>query len=87
MTVNLHVRNVPESLHETLVQRAERKGMSLRQYTIEVLAEHCALPSLDEWLDELGRLKPIKASMSGAKAVEESRGEDDLAVLRASARS
>lgn len=61
--------------------------MSLRQYTIEVLAEHCALPTLDEWLDELHELAPVETSMSAAEAVEDSRREDDLAVLRASARS
>lgn len=83
MPINLHVRDVPEPIHETLVQRAERKGMSLRQYTIEVLAEHCALPSVDEWLDELHRLTPVTTSMSAAVALERSREEDDLAVLGA----
>lgn len=58
MAVNLHVRDVPDHIHETLVHRAERKGMSLRQYAIEVLAEHCSLPALDEWLDDIARLEP-----------------------------
>ena len=57
MVVNLHV-NVSDDIHETLVHRAERKGMSLRQYTIEVLTEHCSLPTLDEWLDEIAHLEP-----------------------------
>lgn len=83
MTVNLHVRDVPDDIHETLVHRAERKGMSLRQYTIEVLTEHCSLPDLDEWLDEIARLEPVDISTSAADAVAESRREDDLAVLRA----
>lgn len=83
MTVNLHVRDVPDDIHETLVHRAERKGMSLRQYTIEVLTEHCSLPDLDEWLDEIARLAPVDISTSAADAVAESRREDDLAVLRA----
>lgn len=81
MTVNLHVRDVPDEVHESLTQRAEHRGMSLRQYTIEVLAEHCALPTLEAWLDEAHRLEPVKTSMSGAEAVELSRNEDDLAVL------
>ena len=87
MPVNLHVRDVPDPVHETLTQRAECKGMSLRQYTIEVLAEHCALPTLDDWLDEFHRLEPVKTSTSGAEAVEQSRQEDDQAVLRGPTRS
>lgn len=87
MTVNLHVRDVPDQVHETLTQRAEYKGMSLRQYTIEVLAEHCALPTLDDWLDEFHRLKPVKISTSGAEAVEQARQEDDQAVLHGRTRS
>lgn len=81
MTVNLHVRDVPDSVHETLVRRAERQGMSLRQYTIKILSEHCSLQTVDQWLDELGRLGPVETSTSAAEAVEESRKEDDLAVL------
>lgn len=70
MPVNLHLRDVPEHVHEILVRRAERKGMSLRQYTIEILSEHCALPALDEWLDELHGLEPVQTSISAAEAVE-----------------
>lgn len=82
MTVNLHVRDVPESIHETLTRRAAGKGMSLRRYTIEVLAEHCALPTLDDWLDEVRRLEPLETRSSGADAVTDSRADDDRAVLR-----
>lgn len=87
MTVNLHIRDVPDDIHETLAQRAEGKGVSLRQYAIEVLAEHCSLPTLDEWLDEFAQMEPVKTSMSAAEAVETSRCEDDLTVLRAHAGS
>lgn len=87
MTVNLHVRNVPEEVHERLIRRAERKGMSLRQYTIDVLAEHCALPTLDDWLEEFHRLAPARTSVSGAEAVEASREDDDLSVLHGRAGS
>lgn len=83
MTVNLHVRDVPDQIHESLSRRAARKGMSLRQYTIEVLAEHCALPTLDAWLDEVRHLEPVETSTAGVEAVTESRLEDDRAVLRA----
>jgi plasmid stability protein len=49
MTVNMHLRDVPDEVHEELQRRATAGGMSLRQYTLQVLAEHCAVPTLDEW--------------------------------------
>lgn len=82
MPTNLHVREVPDEVHATLVARAERAGMSLRQYTIEVLEEHCALPTLEDWLDGLAELPPAEGGMSAAEAVRSSREEDDAEVLR-----
>lgn len=82
MPTNLHVREVPDEVHAALVARAERAGMSLRQYTIEVLEEHCALPTLEDWLDGLAALAPAEGGMSAAEAVRLSREEDDSEVLR-----
>lgn len=82
MPTNLHVRDVPDEVHAALVARAERAGMSLRQYTIEVLEEHCALPTLGDWLGGLAALPPAEGGMSAAEAVRRSREEDDAEVLR-----
>ena len=49
MTVNMHLRDVPDEVHEELQRRAAAGGMTLRQYTLQVLAEHCAVPTLDQW--------------------------------------
>lgn len=86
MPTNLHVRDVPDTVHRALVERAERRGMSLRRYTIEVLAEHCALPALDDWLDGLRELPAAAGEVSGADAVRRSREEDDLEVAGAGGR-
>lgn len=51
--------------------------MSLRQYTIAVLKEHCVLPTLDEWLSGVEELPPVRISVSGAEAVEQAREADD----------
>lgn len=83
MPINLHIRDVPDAVHSSLTARAERRGMSLRQYAIHVLEEHCALPTVDDWLDELAALPP--AGVGGgraAEAVRHSREEDDSEVLR-----
>ena len=87
MPTSLHVRDVPDDLHRSLVARAERRGMSLRQYVLEVLAGHAALPTLDEWLDDLDRLPPVTLATSGADAVRASREEDDEEVLSALTRT
>jgi hypothetical protein len=54
--------------------------LSLRQYVVAVLAEHCALPSMEEWLQEVGRLPPAEAAAPGAEAVRRSRAEDEEAL-------
>lgn len=81
MPTNLHIREVPDAVHSALVARAERRGMSLRQYTIQVLEDHCALPALDDWLDGLAALPPVDGAPA-AEAVRRARDEDDREVLR-----
>lgn len=77
MTTSLHVRDLPDDVHEELRRRAARRGMSLRRYTIEVLTEHCAMPTMDEWLDSLHELPRAEVGISGAEAVREARAEDE----------
>lgn len=81
MAKSLHVRDVPDSVHETLVERARSRGISLRRYLIDLLAEHARTPTLDEWLDELARMPPVETRTSAARAVEDSREEDVREVL------
>ncbi|MFP3941241.1 MAG: FitA-like ribbon-helix-helix domain-containing protein [Thermoanaerobaculia bacterium] len=83
MPTNLHVRDVPDAVHATLTERAERHGMSLRQYTIQVLEEHCTLPTVDEWLDEVAALPPVEGVPPAAEALRRAREEDDAGVLGA----
>ena len=53
----------------------------MRQYTIEVLAEHCSLPTMEEWLSEVEKLTPAGGNVSGAEAVERARRDDDAEVV------
>jgi hypothetical protein len=86
MAVHLQIRDVPDKLHRTLRRRAAKRGLSLRQYTLEVLRDHCRQPTVDEWLDELGKLGPVSLSTSAAEAVREAREADDAALEHALAR-
>ncbi len=57
--------------------------MSLRQYTLEVLAHHCAQPTMAEWLADLEKLPPVATAVSGAEAVRRARAEDEKDLLGA----
>jgi plasmid stability protein len=83
MPTTLHLRDVPDDLHERLRARAERRGMSLRGYVLSVLADHASLPTLDEWLDGLARVPPAAAATSGAEAVRAAREAEDEDILAA----
>jgi hypothetical protein len=52
---NIQVRDVPESVHEVLVRRAEHAGQSLQQFLAAQLAVIAATPTMDEMLDRLER--------------------------------
>lgn len=77
MAKTLHIRGVPDDVHATLARRAESQGTSLTAYVTEVLEEHCVLPTMDEWLEELDSLTPVGGATSGADAVRCAREEDD----------
>lgn len=61
MAVNMHIREVDESVHRELVRRADAAGMTLRAYVIDVLQRHTAMPNLDTWLDEVRADPPLPA--------------------------
>jgi plasmid stability protein len=81
MAVHLQIRDLPDELHRILRERAATRGLSLRQYVLEILQEHCRQPTVDEWLDGLDRLTPVSPSTSAAEAVRQSREADEAALL------
>lgn len=74
---SLHVRDVPDEVHQALMRRAKARGVSLRRYLIELLTEHVSLPTMDEWLASLRELEPASPSMSAAEGVRLAREERD----------
>jgi len=55
--------------------------MSLRQYVTEVLTRHCALPTMEEWLEELEDFTPSRGEISSVDAVHQARREDDRKLM------
>lgn len=83
MAVHLQIRDLPDKLHRTLRRRAAKRGLSLRQYALEVLQEHCRQPTLDEWLDGLNRLPPVSLSAPAAEALRQAREADEAELVDA----
>lgn len=81
MPISLHIRELPDSVHESLQARARIRGMSLRQYTMEVLADHCQAPTVGEWLAEIRRLPPAQPRTPAAEALSQAREAEDIEVL------
>lgn len=80
MSVNMHIRGLDEPTHRELVRRAGAAGMSLRAYVIEVLHHHAALPTLEEWLDEVRADPPLTSEgPDSVTLVEEGRRDSDIA--------
>lgn len=80
--MSLHIRDLPDDVHARLAARAEASGRSLRQYVIDVLSGHCALPTMEEWLREVEGLPPAAGDVDGAALVRAAREADDAQLDR-----
>ena len=75
----MHIRELDEPTHRELVRRADAAGMSLRAYVVEVLRRHAALPTLEEWLNEVRADPPLTCDGSDSVTlVEEGRRDTDV---------
>ncbi|HEV3455213.1 MAG TPA: hypothetical protein VHG32_01575 [Thermoanaerobaculia bacterium] len=81
MAVHLQIRDLPDELHQKLRQRAAARGLSLRQYALEILREHSQQPTIDEWLDGLRLLTPVTISTPSARAVQQGREAEEAALV------
>jgi antitoxin FitA len=80
MTVNMHLRDVPDEVHAALAERALNSGKTLRQYVLDVLASHTEVPTMDDWLDRVARRRAMAFKVDVVAALQESRTEDDRLV-------
>ena len=69
----IHVKNVPDDVHRTLKARAAREGMSLSDFIRKQLQKSIERPTMLEWLDRVGRRKPIPTKRSAAQVLRELR--------------
>lgn len=53
--MNVLVRNLPDSVHRTLQERANKQGQSLQQFLVAQLTRMAATPTLEEALERISR--------------------------------
>ena len=88
---NLQIKNVPEDLHAELRRRADARGMTLRDYVLDLLRRDVARPDMQEWLDRVASRPRVTLGESVVDIIHEERrlreehphrGGRDAAVLR-----
>jgi plasmid stability protein len=77
------IRDLPDDVHAELTRRAAARDMSLRAYLREVLSDHVAVLSMEEWLRRVDELGSVEAGeLSGAALVAAARADDDESLDR-----
>ena len=67
---------MPVALRERLRRRADRKGLSMSQYVIELLRADLSRPTVDEWIGDVGKLPPVDfGGRTSAELVRDARRE------------
>jgi plasmid stability protein len=75
MSKMIQVRDVPESVHGTLKARAAREGMSLSDFIKRELERVAERPTMQEWLEQTRRAKPIPTNQTATQVIRELRDE------------
>lgn len=76
MGKHIHIRNFDSDLHQVLVDRAKRKGLSLSEYLRQELTRLASNRSIDEVMHRLINLpRPNIPREVIQKAVQEARAE------------
>ena len=77
------IRDLPDDVHAELLRRAAAGDMSLRAYLRALLCEHVAVPSIQEWLEHVQDLAPVRGDgPTGPHLVAAARAEDDTLIGR-----
>lgn len=75
MSRMIQVRDVADHVHSTLKSRAAREGMSLSDFIKRELARAAERPTMQEWLDRLNQVKPVRTAKSASQVIRELRDE------------
>ena len=79
---NLQIKNVPEDLHDELRRRADLRGLTLRDYVLDLLRRETSRPDLSEWLDRVGSHPRVTLPESSVEMVHAVRAEREAELDR-----
>lgn len=74
---SLQIKNVPPALHEELRRRARSRGETVRDYVLALIERDQEIPTRQEWLRRVRKLRPVETGPSAVELIEESRAERD----------
>jgi plasmid stability protein len=77
MAKMIQLRNVPEELHRKLKTRAAHAGKSLSDYLLEQIKREAEAPTIEELIERLAALPPVKSKKSPAEIIREEREKRD----------
>ena len=73
MTVQITIRNVPQSVRNELASRAALEGKSLQKYLLALLEETVAYPSKETLLQRIRERKRATGTSVSVEAILEAR--------------
>jgi antitoxin FitA len=73
MAKMIQLRHVPDGVHRKLKARAAMKGMSLSDYLVREVNQIAEQPTLEEVLEEISKLSPVKLREPAAVTIRKMR--------------
>ena len=74
---NLQVKNVPEAVHDELRRRADARGITLRDFVLELLRREVARPDFHDWLARVEQRPPVTSAESVVEALDDERAQHE----------
>jgi plasmid stability protein len=81
----IQIKNVPEGMHDRLRERAHGRGQSLSDYVRRLIEVDLALPTTEEWLENVKKREPVRGVSSEqiVEFIHEGRRERDEQIWNA----
>jgi antitoxin FitA len=76
MSIQITIRDVPESIRDELAGRAARQGQSMQEFLRGELERLASRPSLNSWLEHVRSRKRASGTRAPAKLILKSRDAD-----------
>ena len=76
MTIQITIRDVPESVRDELASRAALQGKSMQEYLRAELERLASRPSVDSWLEQVRRRKRAANTQVSAAVIVRQRDAD-----------